>query len=155
MDLVDQRLKELDITLPEPYTPVASYTSAITVNDMVYTSGNDCRVNGILMYTGKLGKELTIEQGKKAARQTMINLLSTLKQHIGSLDRVEQVVKLLGFIRSEEEFKDQPYVLDGASDLLEQVFGNAGVHARSAIGTSELPFGTPVEIEMIVKIKAK
>ncbi|AMQ07701.1 RidA family protein [Sporosarcina psychrophila] len=155
MNLVDQRLKELGITLPEPYAPVASYTSAMTVNDMVYTSGNDCRVNGTLMYTGKLGKELTIEQGKMAARQTMINLLSTLKQHIGSLDRVEQVVKLLGFIRSEEGFKDQPYVLDGASDLLGQIFGSAGVHARSAIGTSELPFGTPVEIEMIVKIKAE
>jgi enamine deaminase RidA (YjgF/YER057c/UK114 family) len=153
MGIVSERLKALGIELPPAAPPAAKYIPAVTVNNLVYTSGNDCRVNGKLMYQGKLGRELTIEQGQAAARQTMINLLAVLQEHLGDLDRVERVVKLLGFVNSAEGFAEQPYVINGASELLEQVFGEAGRHARSAIGTSELPFHTPVEIEMIVQIK--
>lgn len=149
-----ERLAKMGITLSEPPAPAAVYVPAVTVNNLVYTSGNDCRINGELMYKGKLGLDLTIEQGQAAARQTMINLLSVLQAHLGDLDRVERVVKLLAFVNSAPGFVEQPYVINGASTLLEEVFGEAGRHARSAIAAPELPFDTPVEIEMIVQIKA-
>jgi enamine deaminase RidA (YjgF/YER057c/UK114 family) len=154
MGIISDRLQQLGIVLPEPPTPAAIYVPAVTVNNLVYTSGNDCRINGKLMYEGKLGSDLTIEQGQQAARQTMINLLAVVQAHIGDLDRVERIVKLLAFVNSAPGFADQPYVINGASALLEDVFGEAGRHARSAIGTSELPFHTPVEIEMILQLKA-
>lgn len=154
MSLIERRLIELGIELPEPPEPAAIYVPAVTfAGNLVYTSGNDCRIQGKLMYEGKLGKDLTIEQGQEASRQTMINLLAVLKSHLGNLDRIERVVKLLGFVNSAPGFVEQPYVINGASQLLEQVFGENGKHARSAIGTSELPFHTPVEIEMIVELK--
>ncbi|MFP3387556.1 RidA family protein [Brevibacillus sp. SIMBA_040] len=153
MGKIEQRLQELGITLPEPPPVAAIYVPAVTVGNMVYTSGNDCRASGKLMFTGKLGQELTIEEGQLAARQTMINLLAVLKTHLGDLDKIERIVKLLAFVNSAPGFADQPYVINGASALLEEVFGEQGRHARSAIGTSELPFHTPVEIEMIVQIK--
>lgn len=153
MGKIEQRLQELGITLPEPPPVAAIYVPAVTIGNMVYTSGNDCRVDGKLMFQGKLGQELTIEEGQLAARQTMINLLAVLKAHLGELDKIERIVKLLAFVNSTPGFADQPYVINGASALLEEVFGEQGRHARSAIGTSELPFHTPVEIEMIVQIK--
>ena len=153
MGRIEQRLQELGITLPEPPPVAAIYVPAVTVGNLVYTSGNDCRVSGKLMFQGKLGQELTIEEGQLAARQTMINLLAVLKAHLGDLDKIERIVKLLAFVNSAPGFADQPYVINGASALLEEVFGEQGRHARSAIGTSELPFHTPVEIEMIVQIK--
>ena len=153
MGRIEQRLQELGITLPEPPPVAAIYVPAVTVGNMVYTSGNDCRVSGKLMFQGKLGQDLTIEEGQLAARQTMINLLAVLKAHLGDLDKIERIVKLLAFVNSAPGFADQPYVINGASALLEEVFGEQGRHARSAIGTSELPFHTPVEIEMIVQIK--
>lgn len=154
MGMISERLKQLGIELPKAPPIAARYVPAVTVNNLVYTSGNDCRVNGTLMYTGKLGRDLTVEQGQEAARQTMINLLAVLQEHLGDLDRIERVVKLLAFVNSVDGFVEQPYVINGASDLLEAVFGEAGRHARSAIGTSELPFDTPVEIEMIVLLKS-
>lgn len=153
MGRIEQRLQELGITLPEPPPVAAIYVPAVTVGNLVYTSGNDCRVAGKLMFQGKLGQELTIEEGQLAARQTMINLLAVLKAHLGDLDKTDRIVKLLAFVNSAPGFADQPYVINGASALLEEVFGEQGRHARSAIGTSELPFHTPVEIEMIVQIK--
>ncbi len=153
MGQIEQKLQELGIQLPEPPAPAAVYIPAVTVGNLVYTSGNDCRIDGKLMFEGKLGADLTVEQGKLAARQTMINLLAVLKSHLGDLDRIERIVKLLGFVNSAPGFAHQPYVMNGASELLEQVFGERGKHARSAIGTSDLPFHTPVEIEMIVQIK--
>lgn len=153
MSQVEANLRKLGIELPEPPAPAAAYIPAVTTGKLVYTSGNDCRVNGKLMFEGKLGKDLTVEQGQLAARQTMINLLAVLKQHLGDLDRIEKIVKLLAFVNSAPGFVLQPYVINGASELLEQVFGEQGKHARSAIGTSDLPFDTPVEIEMIVEIK--
>lgn len=153
MSKVEQKLEELGIKIPEVPKPAAVYVPAKTVGNLVYTSGQDCRVNGVLKYEGKLGSNLTVEEGYDAARQTMINCLSVLKAHIGDLDRVKQVVKLLGFVNSAEGFVEQPYVMNGASEFLEEVFGEKGKHARSAISANELPFNTPVEIEMIVELE--
>jgi enamine deaminase RidA (YjgF/YER057c/UK114 family) len=153
MSAIENRLKELNITLPEPLTPGAVYIPAVTTGNLVYTSGTVCKLDGKLMFEGKLGRDLTIEQGQQAARQAMINLLATLKGQLGDLDRIVKVVKLLAFVNSAPGFVEQPYVINGASELLEQIFGVNGKHARSAIGTSELPFNAPVEIEMIVEIK--
>ncbi|WP_438348647.1 RidA family protein [Paenibacillus sp. FA6] len=153
MALIEKRLEELNIILENAPRPIAEYVPATTVGNLVYTSGFDCRLNGVLLYEGKLGTDLTIEQGHAAARQVMINALTVLKEHIGDLDRVKQVVKLLGFVNSADGFVEQPYVINGASELLVQVFGEKGRHSRSAIGTNELPFNTPVEIEMIVEIE--
>lgn len=152
MSQVEKRLEELEIVLDKAPAPAAEYVPAKTVNNLVYTSGADCRIKGKLLYEGKVGSDLTVEQGYEAARQVMINLLSVLKEHIGDLDRVKQVVKLLGFVNSADGFVEQPYVINGASELLVQVFGEKGRHARSAISSNELPFNTPVEIEMIVEI---
>lgn len=125
----------------------------MTLGKLVYTSGADCRVNERFLYEGKLGRELTIEQGVEAARQTAINLLAILKEHLGDLDRIDRIVKLLGFVNSAPGFCEQPAVINGASKLLIDVFGEKGRHARSAVGMNERPFHTPVEIEMIVSIE--
>ncbi|MFJ7727786.1 RidA family protein [Neobacillus sp. NPDC097160] len=153
MSQVEKRLEEMGIVLGTAPTPAAEYVPAKTVNNLVYTSGADCRINGKLMYEGKVGSDLTVAQGYEASRQVMVNLLSVLKGHIGDLDRVKQIVKLLGFVNSADGFTEQPYVINGASELLVQVFGEKGRHARSAISSNELPFNTPVEIEMIVELE--
>lgn len=153
MALIEERLQRMGITLGAAPKPAAAYIPVQQTGNLLYLSGQDCRVNGKLLYEGKLGRDLTIEQGKEAARQTMINCLSVLKEYLGDLDRVVKIVKLLGFVNSAPGFVDQPLVINGASELLEEVFGEAGKHARSAIGTSELPWNTPVEIEMIVEVK--
>ncbi|XEC93516.1 RidA family protein [Paenibacillus tarimensis] len=153
MSIVENKLEQLGITLPEATAPKFSYISCSRTGNLLYLSGQDCRIDGVLMYEGKVGKELTIEQGQQAARQTVINCLAVLKAYLGDLDRVVQIVKLLGFVNSAPGFAAQPYVMNSASDLLVEVFGESGKHARSAIGTSELPFHTPVEIEMIVEIR--
>lgn len=152
MSNVEKKLKELGIELPEPPQPAAAYVPAKTAGNLVYTSGQDCRVNGKLKYKGKVGSDLSVEEGYDAARQVMINILAVLKAHIGNLDRIKQVVKVLGFVNSADGFVEQPYVINGASELLEEVLGEKGKHARSAIAANELPFHTPVEIEMIVEI---
>lgn len=154
MSSIEARLLELGVVLPEAPKPRFKYVPAKTVGTLVYTSGQDCRIDGVLKYEGKVGKELTIEQGQDAARITAINCLAVLKQHIGNLDKIKQVVKLLGFVNSADEFADQPYVINGASEFLEEVFGEKGKHARSAVSSNELPFNTPVEIEMIVEIES-
>ncbi|MCI3920841.1 RidA family protein [Paenibacillus sp. TRM 82003] len=153
MCVYERRLAELGIALPTPGEPKFSYIPCNRTGNLLYLSGQDCRIDGVLMYEGKLGAELTIEQGQQAARQVIINALAVMKQYLGDLDRVVKIVKLLGFVNSAPGFADQPYVLNGASDLLVDVFGEAGKHARSAIGTSELPFHTPVEIELIAEIR--
>lgn len=153
MTKINTILEELNITLPEPPKPAAVYVPAKRVGNLVYTSGQDCRVDGKLLYEGKVGSELTIEQGQEAARQTMINCLAVLQAEIGDLSKVKQVVKLLGFVNSAPGFVEQPYVMNGASELLEEVFGEKGKHARSALSANELPFNTPVEIEMIVEVE--
>lgn len=150
---VERVLEEKGIQLGKVPPAVATYVSAKQVGNVVYTSGNDCRINGILMLTGKIGSDLTVEQGYAAARQVAINLLSVLKEHLGELDRIKQIVKMLAFVNSAPGFVEQPYVINGASDLLVEVLGEKGKHARSAISSNELPFNTPVEIELIVEVE--
>lgn len=152
MTTIEARLKELDIQLPPVSTPRFSYVPITQTGNLLFLSGQDCRQDGKLIHSGKLGKDLTIEQGQEAARQTMINCIAVLKEYLGDLDRVTRIIKVLGFVNSADGFVDQPYVINGASDLLQQVFGDKGRHARSAVGMNELPFDTPVEIEMIVEI---
>lgn len=153
MSQIEQRLQELGITLPPSPEPRFTYIPCNQTGNLIYLSGQDCRINGELMYEGKLGREVTIEQGQAAARQTIINCLAVMKGYLGDLDRVVKIVKMLGFVNSAPGFGDQPYVINGASDLLVAVFGEKGKHARSAIGTSDLPFHTPVEIELIVEVR--
>jgi enamine deaminase RidA (YjgF/YER057c/UK114 family) len=153
MSSVEEKLHELGYTLPEPPTPKGVYVTALEVDGMVYTSGSSCFEGGKLKYQGKVGAQLTVEQGYDACRITMLNLLSVLKQHLGDLDRIEQVVKLTGYVASAPGFGMQPGVINGASELLGQVLGDRGKHARSAMGVNELPMDSPVEIEMIVKLK--
>lgn len=154
MSKVEQRLKDLGIELPEAPKPAAVYVPSKRFGEnLVYISGQDCRDNGKLIYEGKLGSDLTIEQGYEASRQAMINTLAVIKSEISDLDKVKQFVKLLGFVNSADGFVEQPYVINGASEFLEEVFGGVGKHARSALSANELPFNTPVEIETIVEIE--
>ena len=153
MSKIEQRLNELGIVLPPTSEPKFSYVPVNQTGNLLYTSGFDCRVNGKLIYEGKLGSDLTIEQGQEAARQVVINLLAAMKGYLGDLDRIVKIVKMLAFVNSAPGFCEQPYVVNGASDLLIQIFGENGRHARSAIGTSDLPFHTPVEIELVVEIR--
>jgi enamine deaminase RidA (YjgF/YER057c/UK114 family) len=150
---IEKILEEKGIVLGKVPTPVAEYVPAKTIGNLVYTSGCDCRINGVLKYEGKVGSDLTVEQGYDAARQTMINIIAVLKEHLGDLDRIKQVVKMLAFVNSADGFAEQPYVVNGASELLVEIFGARGKHARSAISSNELPFNTPVEIELIVEIE--
>ena len=154
MTKTEKRLEELGIILPEAPRPVAAYQPSVRfAESLVYVSGQDCKKDGKLLYKGKLGNEVTVEQGKECARQAMCNCLAALKYSIGDLDQVKRVVKVLGFVASAPGFGEQPFVIDGASELLISLFGENGKHARAALGTNELPFGTPVEIEMIVELK--
>ncbi|MDR6555200.1 RidA family protein [Paenibacillus qinlingensis] len=153
MSVIENRLQELGITLPPSPEARFTYLPCTQTGNLIYLSGQDCRINGELMYEGKLGREVTIEQGQEAARQTIINCLAVMKGYLGDLDRVVKIVKMLGFVNSASGFGDQPYVINGASNLLVDIFGENGKHARSAIGTSDLPFHTPVEIELIVEIR--
>lgn len=156
MSNIEKRLEELGIVLPASPVPVAAYVPSVVFHDnLVYVSGQDCRKDGELLYKGKLGSELTVEQGIACSRQAMCNCLAALKYSIGDLDRVKRIVKVLGFVASAPGFGEQPYVINGASELLIDLYGENGKHARAALGTNELPFGTPVEIEMIVELKAE
>lgn len=150
---VYKKLKEIGIILPPTPKPAAAYIPAVTaLGNLVFLSGQDCRKDGKLIYSGKVGKELTLEQGYEAARQVMINLLAALHDHTGDLNRIKKIVKLLAFVNSASGFIEQPYVINGASELLIDVFDEKGKHARSALSANELPFDTPVEIEMIVEL---
>ncbi|MFD0679672.1 MULTISPECIES: RidA family protein [unclassified Paenibacillus] len=153
MSIIENRLKELGIELPPVGEPRFSYIPCNRTGNLLYLSGQDCRINGTLMFEGKLGSDLSIEQGQQAARQTIINCLAVMNSYLKDLDRVVKIVKMLAFVNSAPGFSDQPYVINGASNLLIEVFGENGKHARSAISSNELPFNTPVEIELIVEIR--
>jgi len=151
---VEARLKEMGVTLPPEVKPVANYIPAVRAGNLVFLSGHGpFREDGSLI-TGKVGSELTTEQGYEAARRIAIGLLGSLKAEIGDLERVIRVVKLLGLVNCTSDFTDQPKVVNGASDFLVEVFGAKGKHARSAVGTNALPMNIAVEIEMIVEIGA-
>ncbi len=150
---VEAKIKELGLQLPSPATPVANYVPAVRTGNLVFLSGHGpLREDGSLI-TGKLGSDLTIEEGYEAAKRTAIGLLGSLKGLIGDLDKVLRVVKLLGMVNCEPTFKDHPKVINGASDLLVEVFGDEAKHARSAVGMNGLPFNMAVEIEMIVEVE--
>ncbi|WP_261131888.1 RidA family protein [Bacillus sp. Marseille-Q3570] len=144
----EEKLQSLGLRLKEVRPSAGNYVSHVRVGNLIFTAGQ-----GVDEYHGKLGRELTLEEGYTAARQSMLNLLSVLKYELGDLSRVKRIVKLLGFVNSTEDFTDQPKVMNGASDLLVEVFGDRGIHARSALGMAQLPNNTAVEIEMIVEVK--
>jgi enamine deaminase RidA (YjgF/YER057c/UK114 family) len=144
-----QRLSELGIALPEVAAPVAAYVPALRTGSHVYTSGQLPLVDGKLQVTGKVGDQVTPEQAKEQARICGLNALAAVDSVVG-LDSVARIVKVVGFVASAEGFTGQPAVINGVSELLAEVFGDAGEHARSAVGVAELPLGAPVEVEMIV-----
>ena len=148
----EEKIKSLGLTLPPAPRPVAAYVPAVKSGSYIYTSGQLPMVSGELQYIGKLGQELSVEDGYEAAKICALNCLGAVKSITGSLDEVVRVVKLTGFVNSSEGFIAQPKVINGASDLLGEIFGEKGRHARSAVGVSELPLGAAVEIEMIVEV---
>jgi len=151
----EERLKERNIMLPQPATPLANYVGAVRVGNLMFVSGHGpLRVDGKPSARGKVGRELTVEQGYQVAREVGLALLATIRASVGSLDRIKRVVKVLGMVNSAEGFGDQPRVVNGFSDLMVEVFGDAiGKHARSAVGMAELPMGIPVEIEMVLEVE--
>jgi enamine deaminase RidA (YjgF/YER057c/UK114 family) len=149
----EARLKEKNITLPTPPTPLANYVGAVRVGNLLFLSGHGPLRDGKATARGKLGKDLSVEQGYQVARQVGLNLLATTRATLGSLDKVKRVVKVLGMVNSAEGFGDQPKVINGFSDLMVEVFGDIGRHARSAVGMAELPMSIPVEIEMILEVE--
>jgi enamine deaminase RidA (YjgF/YER057c/UK114 family) len=151
MSTIDERLAELGITLPGVVPPVAVYVPAVISGNHVYTSGQLPMVDGVLPATGKLGAEVSDEQGKQLARQCALNGLAAVASVIGSLDRVTRIVKVVGFVASDPGYTGQPGVINGASEVLGEIFGDAGVHARSAVGVAVLPLNSPVEVELVVE----
>ncbi len=148
----EAKLKNLGLTLPAPPKPVANYVPVVRVGDLLFLSGVLPSRDGQLILTGKLGQDLTIEQGVAASQVAVLNGLSIVKHEVGSLDQVKRIVKMVGHIASAPGFTDQPQVLNGASDLLVALFGDAGRHARVAVGAAELPRQAPVEIELLVQV---
>ncbi len=149
----EEKLKEMQIELPKPATPLAAYVPVVLADGWAYTSGQIPMVNGKLAFAGKVGGPVDEIAGNQAARICAINCLAALKDALGSLNRIEQVVKVVGFVNSASGFTGQPKVINGASELIGQVFGDAGKHARSAVGVAELPMDATCEVEMIVKLK--
>lgn len=151
--MIEEKIKELGYTLPETAKPLAAYIPAIRAGEFVYTSGQVPIVKGELKYKGKVGSDITLEEGQKAAVVCALNGLSAIKGVVGDLNKIEQIVKVTVFVNSTDGFTDQPKVANGASEFLGKVFGDAGIHTRSAVGVSELPINSAVEIEMIAKVK--
>ncbi len=150
---VYQRLNQLNITLPKVDYSRFIFEPGVQADNLLFISGQCPEIDGKMQYTGRLGEEIDIDTGKKAARLAALNCLAEIEHVLGSLDRVEKFIRVMGYIRSANGFGEQPFVLNGASELLIEIFGDKGKHARAALGVSELPFGAPVEIEMIVQVK--
>lgn len=150
---IDERLAELGIVLPEGAKPMGNYVRARQTGSLLYIAGHGSRKDGKYPYLGKVGVDVTLEQGYESARYCAINCLASAKDNLGILDRVSGVIKVVGYVASGHGFHLQPKVVNGASDVLVEIFGEAGRHARSAVGVAELPENIPVEIEMILEIK--
>ena len=150
---IDQRLADLGIVLPEPAAPVASYVPAVEAGGLLHVSGQISFAEDMSLIKGRLGEDMDLDAGTAAARRCGIMLLAQIKAALGSLERVDRIVKLGVFVNSAGSFTDQPKVANGASELMQQVFGEAGRHARSAIGVPVLPLGVAVEVDAIVAIK--
>ncbi len=153
MGQVESKLEAMGLQLPSPPPPLANYVRAVRTGNLVFVSGHGPSRDGQLQYQGKVGQDLDVETAYQAAQLVMLNCLTSLKEEIGELDRVKRIVKLLGMVNAVPEFGQQPEVINGASDLLTELFGERGRHARSAVGMGSLPRGIPVEIEMIVEVK--
>ena len=154
MSNIDNRLAELGITLPQAAAPVAAYVPAVEVNGLLHISGQISFAEDGSLITGRLGEDVDLEAGQAAARRCGIMLLAQMKAALGSLDRVERIVKLGVFVNCTAGFTEQPKVANGASELMERVFGEAGRHARSAVGVPALPLGAAVEVDAIVAVGA-
>jgi enamine deaminase RidA (YjgF/YER057c/UK114 family) len=150
----EKRLKELGIELPTLPAPTANFVRAVKTGNLVFLSGHGPRKTDGSYIAGKVGQDLSIEQGREAAQLTAINLLASLKAAIGDLNQVARIVKVLGMVNAGESFTNHPQVMNGFSDFIVSVFGERGKHARSAVGMASLPNGMAVEIEMIVEVKA-
>ena len=151
MSVLDDRLASLGLTIPDVAAPVAAYIPAVASGHLVYTSGQLPFVEGTLVESGKVGAEVTPERARELAAICVLNGLAAARSAIGSLDRVTRVVKVVGFVASDSSFTGQPGVINGASELLGELFGDAGKHARSAVGVAVLPLDSPVEIELILE----
>lgn len=150
---VEARLQELGIELPEVGEPVANYVPAVRTGNLVFCSGNGPKLPDGTWMTGKLGADMTIDEGYEAARLTGIHLLAALKSEIKDLNKVKRIVKVLGMVNAAPDFTEHPKVVNGFSDLMVEVFGDKGKHARAAVGMGSLPFNIPCEIEMIVEVE--
>jgi enamine deaminase RidA (YjgF/YER057c/UK114 family) len=154
MGEIDKRLQELGVTIPEPAAPVANYVGWVRTGNLVFTSGQVPLKDGKFHFQGKIGGEISVEQAQQAARMCAINVISQIKGALdGNLDRVKRVVKLVGFVNAVPEFTDHPKVVNGASDLMVEVFGDKGKHARSAVGSGSLPLNVSVEVEGVFEVE--
>ena len=151
--MIENKIEELGLKLPDAPKPLAAYIPALVVDKLIFTSGQLPLEKGILNFKGKLGAEVSDEEGRKAAEICALNCLSVIKSVIDDLDRIEQVVKLTVFVNSANGFIGQPKIANGASELIGKIFGEKGKHVRSAVGVNELPLNSPIEIEMIVRVK--
>jgi enamine deaminase RidA (YjgF/YER057c/UK114 family) len=149
----DKKLKDLNIQLIPPTKPVANYVKAVRTGNLIFLAGHGPAKGDGTNITGKVGKDLTIEQGIEAAKTTAISLLSTIKAEVGDLNKVKRIVKVNGWVNCHSDFVDQPKVMNGCSDLLVAVFGEKGKHARAALGANSLPFNFAVEIEMVIEVE--
>jgi enamine deaminase RidA (YjgF/YER057c/UK114 family) len=150
----EARLRERGIDLPPPATPVASYVPVVRSGGFAFVAGQVPVEDGSLLWRGKLGREVDVETGAQATRRCALQALAALRAELGSLDRIRKIVRVTVFVASAEGFIDQPKVANGASDLLAEVFGDSGRHARSAVGVAELPLGSPVEVEVTAELEA-
>jgi len=150
---IETKLKELGLELPNPPVPAANYIGYVRVGNLLFIGGNIGRINGVLKYRGKVGAGVTLEQAYDAARNCALNHLATMKAALGDLDRVERIVKVLGYVNVAPDFIDMPKVINGESDLLVQVFGERGQHTRAAVGVASLSQDSPVETEVTVQVK--
>jgi enamine deaminase RidA (YjgF/YER057c/UK114 family) len=152
MPTPEERLQQLGVSLPTPAAPVAAYIPCVRTGNLLYVSGQVPLVDGKPSHTGHLGDDVSLEDGRAAARTCAVNLLAVLKAELGELSQVKQVVKVVGFVASAPGFTDMPKVVNAASELFGEAFGDAGRHARSAVGVAALPLGVPVEVEAIVEV---
>lgn len=153
MTQIEARLKDLGIELPEVADAIANYVGAVRTGNLIFLSGRLPRKDGQFVFNGKLGRDVTVEEGYQAARLAALHLVASLKAEVGDLDRVRRIVKLTGMVASDPSFTEQPQVINGASDVLVAIFGDKGRHARAAFGVAALPLNTSVEVEMVAEVE--
>jgi len=150
--MISDRLHELGISLPSVFPPAGNYVGCVVVGDMVHVGGHG-PVDGDIVIRGKVGRDVSLDEARRAARMTALSILATLQAELGDLDRIEQIVKVFGMVNVAPGFNQTPQVIDGCSDVLVEIFGDAGRHTRSAVGLAELPFDIAVEIELTARLK--